>query len=90
MSTPVIPLTVRTDRFQGYRGRAKAVFEQYGIGVWSEVEIVNDRGSVFVGVVLPRSENAAYLHIVVKLFNGPDPSGVATRWSSGAAARHGA
>ncbi|MHB0971761.1 MAG: Glu-tRNA(Gln) amidotransferase subunit GatD [Thermoanaerobaculia bacterium] len=65
-----IPLTERTDRFQGYRGPAKAVFEKYSIGVWSEVEIVNDRGSSFVGVVLPRSEQADDLHIVVKLFNG--------------------
>ncbi|MGZ8781476.1 MAG: asparaginase domain-containing protein, partial [Thermoanaerobaculia bacterium] len=66
----MIPISERTDRFQGYRGSAKAAFEKYGIGVWSEVEIVNDRGSSFVGVVLPRSENADDLHIVVKLFNG--------------------
>lgn len=66
----MIPMSERTDRFQGYRGSAKAAFEEYGIGVWSEVEIVNDRGSSFVGVVLPRSENADDLHIVVKLFNG--------------------
>jgi glutamyl-tRNA(Gln) amidotransferase subunit D len=65
-----IPIGERTDRFQGYRGAARAAFEQYAIGVWSEVEIVNDRGSSFVGVVLPRSENADDLHIVVKLFNG--------------------
>ncbi|MCA1732938.1 MAG: asparaginase domain-containing protein, partial [Acidobacteria bacterium] len=66
----VIPLTERTDRFQGYRGPARAAFEKFAFGVWSEVEIVNDRGSSFVGVVLPRSENADDLHIVVKLFNG--------------------
>ncbi|MCA1732966.1 MAG: asparaginase domain-containing protein, partial [Acidobacteria bacterium] len=66
----VIPLTDRTDRFQGYRGPARAAFEKFAFGVWSEVEIFNDRGSSFVGVVLPRSENADDLHIVVKLFNG--------------------
>lgn len=65
-----IPLAERTDRFQGYRGASKAAFERFGIGVLSEVEIVNDRGSAFVGVVLPRSENADELHVVVKLFNG--------------------
>lgn len=65
-----IPLTERTDRFQGYRGAAKAALETYGIGAWSEVEIVNDRGSSFTGVVLPRSEQADELHVVVKLFNG--------------------
>jgi glutamyl-tRNA(Gln) amidotransferase subunit D len=65
-----IPLSERTDRFQGYRGAAKQALEKYGIGVWSEVEVVNDRGSVFAGVILPRSENADDQHIVVKLFNG--------------------
>jgi glutamyl-tRNA(Gln) amidotransferase subunit D len=65
-----IPLSERTDRFQGYRGAAKAALEKYAIGVWSEVEVVNDRGSVFAGVILPRSENADDQHIVVKLFNG--------------------
>ena len=65
-----IPLTERTDRFQGYRGVTRAAFEKFEIGVWSEVEIVNDLGSKFVGVVLPRSENADELHVVVKLFNG--------------------
>ena len=64
------PISERTDRFQGYRGAAKEALEKHQIGVWSEVEIVNDRGSVFAGVVLPRSENADDRHIVVKLFNG--------------------
>ncbi len=65
-----IPLTERSDRFQGYRGPAKNVMERFGFGVWSEVEIVNDRGSRFKGVVLPRSETCDEFHIVVKLFNG--------------------
>ncbi|MGK2855947.1 MAG: Glu-tRNA(Gln) amidotransferase subunit GatD [Thermoanaerobaculia bacterium] len=67
---PAIPISERNDRFQGYRGPSKAAFEKFGIGVWSEVEIVNDLGSSFVGVILPRSENADDLHVVVKLFNG--------------------
>ncbi|MBP7148984.1 MAG: Glu-tRNA(Gln) amidotransferase subunit GatD [Acidobacteria bacterium] len=65
-----VPLGERTDRFQGYRGPARDALEKFGIGVWSEVEVVNDQGSVFAGVVLPRSETADDSHIVVKLFNG--------------------
>lgn len=60
----------RTDQFQGYRGAARTALETFGIGVWSEVEIENDQGSVFTGVILPRSENADDLHIVVKMFTG--------------------
>ncbi len=65
-----IPMSERTDRFQGYEGKSKEALEKHGIGVWSEVEIINDAGSSFVGVVLPRSETYDDLHIVVKLFNG--------------------
>ncbi|MDP2875131.1 MAG: asparaginase domain-containing protein [Holophaga sp.] len=71
MSSPVItPVSERGDCFQGYRGIARAALEKFGIGVWSEVEIVNDKGSAFVGVILPRSETADDLHVVIKLFNG--------------------
>ena len=56
--------------FQGYRGPAKDAMERVCFGVWSEVEITNDRGSVFKGVVLPRSETSDEFHIVIKLFNG--------------------
>lgn len=65
-----IPLQERTDRFQGYRGAAREMLDRYQIGVWSEVEITNDQGSVFAGVILPRNETCDDLHIVVKLFNG--------------------
>ena len=37
-----IPISERTDRFQGYRGPARDVLDRFGIGVWSEVEIDND------------------------------------------------
>lgn len=60
----------RPDMFQGYRGAARETLERFGIGVWSEVEIVNDQGSTFTGVILPRSETADDQHIVVKLFTG--------------------
>lgn len=63
-------LDERPDRLQGYRGAARDALERFGIGVWSEVELENDRGSRFAGVILPRSETADDLHVVVKLFNG--------------------
>ena len=65
-----VPIDERGDRFQGYRGPVRELLEQHGIGVWSEVEVTNDRGSTFVGVILPRSETFDDLHLVVKLFNG--------------------
>jgi glutamyl-tRNA(Gln) amidotransferase subunit D len=65
-----VPISDRTDRLQGYRGAARNVLNKFQIGVWSEVEIVNDDKSVFAGVILPRSETADDLHVVVKLFNG--------------------
>uniref|UniRef100_A0A832MJY6 Glu-tRNA(Gln) amidotransferase subunit GatD n=1 Tax=Eiseniibacteriota bacterium TaxID=2212470 RepID=A0A832MJY6_UNCEI len=64
------PLSERADRFQGYRGPARDVLERLGIGVWSEVEVVNDEGSRFTGVILPRNETADPLHVVIKLTNG--------------------
>jgi glutamyl-tRNA(Gln) amidotransferase subunit D len=60
----------RDDRFQGYRGPARDVLEKFRIGVWSEVEVRNDEGSVFKGVLLPRNETADPFHVVVKLTNG--------------------
>jgi len=65
-----IPISERSDRFQGYHGAARAVLDRFNIGVWSEVDLVNDRGSSFKGVILPRSETCDDLQIVVKLFNG--------------------
>jgi glutamyl-tRNA(Gln) amidotransferase subunit D len=65
-----VPISERSDRFQGYRGAAREVLDRFDIGVWSEVDLVNDQGSSFKGVILPRSETCDDLHIVVKLFNG--------------------
>lgn len=72
MSSPtgIVPLEERADRFQGYRGPAREVLEKFCIGVWSEVELTNDCGSTFSGVILPRNETCDDLHLVVKLFNG--------------------
>ena len=69
-NTTTIPFSERADRFQGYRNPVKDLLEKHQIGVWSEVEVTNDCGSVFTGVILPRSETFDELHLVIKLFNG--------------------
>ncbi|MDH3813796.1 MAG: Glu-tRNA(Gln) amidotransferase subunit GatD [Acidobacteriota bacterium] len=58
------------DKLRGYRGRARARLEQLGVKVWSDVRLVNSAGSVFEGVILPRSGTFDDLHIVLKLKNG--------------------
>jgi glutamyl-tRNA(Gln) amidotransferase subunit D len=70
MSKSKIPFNDRADRYQGYRGPVRELLDKYQIGVWSEVEVTNDRGSTFIGVILPRSETFDDLHLVIKLFNG--------------------
>ena len=58
------------DKLKGYRGRARARLEELGVKVWSDVRLVNSAGSVFEGVILPRSGTFDDLHIVLKLKNG--------------------
>ncbi len=58
------------DHLKGYRGRARSKLAELGIRVWSEVRLTNDAGSVFEGVILPRSETLDDLHVVVKMKNG--------------------
>lgn len=40
------------------------------VKVWSDVRATNDAGSVFEGVILPRSESFDGLHVVMKLKTG--------------------
>jgi glutamyl-tRNA(Gln) amidotransferase subunit D len=58
------------DVLKGYGGRARARLEELGLKVWSDVRLVNSAGSVFEGVILPRSGTFDDLHIVLKLKNG--------------------
>jgi glutamyl-tRNA(Gln) amidotransferase subunit D len=58
------------DELKGYKGQARAKLASFGVRVWSEVRLVNDAGSVFEGVILPRSETFDDLHIVIKMKNG--------------------
>jgi glutamyl-tRNA(Gln) amidotransferase subunit D len=63
-------MTAERDELKGYKGRARATLARFGVRVWSEVRLVNDAGSTFEGVILPRSETFDDLHVVVKLRNG--------------------
>ncbi|MEM2869020.1 MAG: Glu-tRNA(Gln) amidotransferase subunit GatD [Thermoplasmata archaeon] len=57
------------DAYKGYRGRARARLIEFGVRVWSDVEVRTGHG-VFEGIILPRSESADDYHIVLKLRNG--------------------
>jgi len=59
-----------SDDLKGYRGLARQHLETWGVRVWSDVKVVNTTGSVFEGVILPRSETNDDLHIVLKLKTG--------------------
>ena len=56
--------------FSGYKGAARAKLDEWGVRVWSEVQIRNDAGSQFEGVILPRGETFDDLHIVIKQKTG--------------------
>ena len=60
----------KKDDLKGYKGLARNKLLEWGIRVWSDVRLVNDAGSVFDGVILPRSGNFDDLHIVIKMKNG--------------------
>ncbi len=58
------------DPLKGYRGLARERLAAWGVRVWSDVELVNTAGSVFEGVILPRSETSDDVHVVLKLKTG--------------------
>ncbi len=63
-------MSAQEDPLKGYRGLAKSRMKKWGVRVWSDVRVVNTAGSVFEGVILPRSENFDDLHIVLKQKTG--------------------
>lgn len=60
----------REDVLKGYKGLARSKLVEWGVHVWSDVRVVNDAGSIFEGVILPRSSSFDDLHVVLKLKNG--------------------
>jgi glutamyl-tRNA(Gln) amidotransferase subunit D len=61
---------VQEDPLKGYRGAAREKLLSYEVRVWSDVRLTNAAGSVFEGVILPRSGTFDDLHVVLKLKNG--------------------
>ncbi len=52
--------------FKGYRNEALKLLKKYNAYVWSDVELKTGDGT-FQGIILPRSETADDLHIVIKI-----------------------
>jgi glutamyl-tRNA(Gln) amidotransferase subunit D len=65
-----VAASATADPLKGYRGRARARMLAWGARVWGDVVVVNDAGSVFEGVILPRSETQDDEHLVIKLKTG--------------------
>jgi len=57
------------DAHKGYRGEALDALKNFDAQVWNDVEITTSRGT-YTGIILPRSETADPLHIVLKLRSG--------------------
>jgi glutamyl-tRNA(Gln) amidotransferase subunit D len=55
--------------YKGYKGRALDVLKSFNAQVWSDVRITTTGGE-FTGIILPRSEGADFLHVVLKLKSG--------------------
>jgi glutamyl-tRNA(Gln) amidotransferase subunit D len=58
------------DALKGYKGLSRQRLTEWGVRVWSDVRVVNDAGSTFEGVILPRSESFDDLHVVIKMSSG--------------------
>lgn len=54
------------NEYKGYHGKALQLLKQYNAFVWSDVKITTYQGK-FEGIILPRSETADDLHIVIKI-----------------------
>ncbi len=61
---------IQEDPLKGYRGAARDKLLSHSVRVWSDVRLVNNAGSIFEGVILPRSGTFDDLHVVLKLKNG--------------------
>jgi glutamyl-tRNA(Gln) amidotransferase subunit D len=57
------------ERYKGYREPCLAVLKRFDVTVWCEVRAHTTRGD-FEGLLLPRSETADPLHLVLKLTTG--------------------
>ncbi len=58
-----------SDSYKGYRGEALAALQNFQAMIWSDVTIRTAQGE-YTGIILPRSETADPLHVVIKLRSG--------------------
>lgn len=59
----------QNEDYKGYRGKSLEVLQKFNAMIWSDIVAETTEGS-FVGIILPRSENADDMHIVIKLRTG--------------------
>lgn len=52
--------------YKGYKGKALSTLKNFDAPVWSDVEIKTGDGK-YKGIILPRSETADDLHVVIKM-----------------------
>lgn len=52
--------------YKGYHGQALELLKSYKAFVWSDVDLITTGGN-FRGIILPRSETADDMHIVIKI-----------------------
>lgn len=57
------------DIFQGYKGESLKILKKFQVRVWGQANVETSRG-IFVGTILPRSENDDDQHIVMKIITG--------------------
>ncbi len=58
------------DDYKGYQESALETLQKFNALVWSDVIINTTDGAEYIGIILPRSETADHLHIVIKLRTG--------------------
>ncbi len=71
-------MTNPAEDFKGYRSPTLELLQQENAPVWSQVTLHTSRGD-FSGLILPRSETADALHIVLKLETGYN---IGVRWDT--------
>lgn len=57
------------EKYKGYRNKGLEILKKNDVQVWSDVVIYSTRG-IFKGIILPRSETADDMHIVIKMATG--------------------
>lgn len=63
-------MDAQKDEQKGYKALTRQKMLQWGVRTWSDVRVVNDAGSIFEGVILPRSETFEDQYLVLKLRTG--------------------